>query len=175
MEIPKALGLISVSCSLAENPADVLFEKDNIEQLAKNWYKMSDSTDFTGYKRIRLNTDGKERYYGDELKQHCQTHRGSWFNEFSMLLRRGVQTAYRDKVFTYGRFIAWGGCSLLMGQLYLNIGQDGSMIFSNTGFLYILITAMLAAPGLMAVMQSEKKLKNLTREFVNSWYVYQIQ
>ena len=106
----------------------------------------------------------------DELVQFCGDHQLSNFQQFSLLLKRNIRQATRDKIFFYGRYAAFLFAGLLIGLSFQGIGTASEKAYFNTATLYFCTNAMLAAPALMAVMQAERNFLSYIRENINGWY-----
>ncbi|GBM40409.1 ATP-binding cassette sub-family G member 1 [Araneus ventricosus] len=68
------------------------------------------------------------------------------------------------------RFFAHVGVGLLLGMLYYGIGNDASMIFNNSGFLFFSLIFFIFTAMMPTVLTFPMEKTIFTREYINSWY-----
>ena len=198
MAVTTALSNVGAALSVYDNPADLLFEKDNIPKLANLWSTLHERKR-KAYDKPPSNDDGivnkfrsdiesdsfkfKNEPYreekpvnqipklnGDVLIEYCGEHKLSTFQQFRFLFTRNMLQTKRDKVFFYGRYIAFFYSALLIAIPFQGKGLASEAAYFNTAMLYFCTNALLAAPALMAVMQAERNFSSYIRENINGWY-----
>ena len=198
MAITDALVDIGAVMSVYDNPADLLFEKDNVARLALFWSQMDiwkrqqfakvpdqeqlivrkfrsqieNDMFLHNYKEFREDkpVNRMPKLRGPALVKYCGDHKLTAFQQFKCLLVRNIRQASRDKVFFYGRYVAFLFAALVVGLFFQGIGPASETAYFNTSMLYFCTNAMLAGPALMAVMQAERNFLNYLRENINGWY-----
>ena len=199
MAVTNALADVGAILSVYDNPADLLFERDNVPKLAAFWakldkqqklsYNSTDETEQLIVRKFRSDIEGDKNWRhnksefredkpvnkipklnGTVLIEYCGNHRLSAMAQVNLLFRRNIRQASRDKVFFYGRYAAFLFAALVVGLFFQGIGLASEKAYFNTTMLYFCSNALLAAPALMAVMQAQRNFSSYLRENINGWY-----
>uniref|UniRef100_A0A9J7Y1H6 ATP-binding cassette, sub-family G (WHITE), member 4b n=1 Tax=Cyprinus carpio carpio TaxID=630221 RepID=A0A9J7Y1H6_CYPCA len=153
--IPYLRGL-GLHCPTYHNPADFskfyFNRKDlNIFYLAKNVLRF--------LKKIhKINVSLSHTFATSSLTQFC------------ILFKRTFITICRDQVLTHLRLMSHISIGVLIGLLYLNIGNDASKVFNNTGFLFFSMLFLMFGALMPTVLTFPLEMAVFLREHLNYWY-----
>ncbi|NP_001266398.1 ATP-binding cassette sub-family G member 1 isoform X2 [Bombyx mandarina] len=106
-----------------------------------------------------LGTEGSpERYATSEWKQ------------FWVVLKRTLLFSRRDWTLMYLRLFAHILVGFLIGALYYDIGDDGSKVLSNLGFLFFNMLFLMYTSMTITILSFPLEMPVLVKEHFNRWY-----
>ncbi|XP_041981555.1 ATP-binding cassette sub-family G member 1 isoform X2 [Aricia agestis] len=94
----------------------------------------------------------------------------SELTQFWVVLKRTLLFSRRDWTLMYLRLFAHILVGFLIGALYYNIGNDGSKVLSNLGFLFFNMLFLMYTSMTITILSFPLEMPVLVKEHFNRWY-----
>ncbi|CAL1537189.1 unnamed protein product [Lymnaea stagnalis] len=161
----KEQGLV---CPNYHNPADYIMEVAAGEYGEKHVLKLIEA--LNSGKCDPFQVSWQQNRSDLPVDQECHTFNTSCLTQFRVLFIRTFMSIVRDATLTRLRLISHLTVGILIGLLYLGIGNEASKVFNNAGCLFFCMLFLMFTALMPTVLTFPIEMTVFVREHLNYWY-----
>jgi len=94
----------------------------------------------------------------------------SWIYQFATLAKRMMVQFFRNRNYIYLKLSLYIFLGIVIGLLFLNMGNDGSKALFNFGFCFGCVIVFLYLPMVPVLLHFPTEIQVMKREHFNRWY-----
>ncbi|ESN94179.1 hypothetical protein HELRODRAFT_68730 [Helobdella robusta] len=169
-----SLASQGLNCPSYHNPADYVMEVSCGEygDVIPRLVMAVREGKFKKYQRIdkRISLKACMFIMQSSYEYECHTFATSCFTQFRVLFIRTFISIMRDATLTRLRLFSHVVIGILIGLLYLNIGNESSKAYNNAGCLFFCMLFLMFTALMPTVLTFPIEMGVFIREHLNYWY-----